>query len=115
MVAKDSGFRAAGLQPSFKDCVEVERMPMGGRSPRALFAETAYLVPQSHSTNWQTLPAREDYIGLPGPSDQIAMFDLPNGYHKRVRVYLGTHMAIAMLDTGSFRNCIDENVLKNLE
>ena len=28
---------------------------------------------------------------------------------------MGTYVAVAMLDTGSFRNCIDEEVLKMLE
>ena len=54
-------------------------------------------------------------LSLPRPTEQVAAVDLPDGYHKRVRVYLGSYMAIAMLDTGSFRNCIDEDVLKMLE
>ena len=73
------------------------------------------MTPQRHTTFLQELP-REDLLGLPGPPEQIAgLVDLPDGYHKRVRAYIGTHMAIAMLDTGSFRNCIDEGVLKTLE
>ena len=56
-----------------------------------------------------------DLLGLPRPTEQVVAVDHPDGYHKRVRVYLGSYMAIAMLDTGSFRNCIDEKVLEMLE
>ena len=57
---------------------------------------------------------------LPGPPEQIAglqdgQYELPDGYHKRARVYIGTLVSIVMFDTGSYRNCIDEEVLKVLE
>ena len=58
----------------------------------------------------------DEPLGLPRPPEQLAMTeDLADGYHKRVRAYLGTYVAVAMLDTGSFRNCIDEEILKMLE
>ena len=76
---------------------------------------TAFLAPQSHTTFRPQLP-RDEPLGLPRPPEQIAGWvDLPDGYHKRVRAYMGTYVAVAMLDTGSFRNCIDEEVLKMLE
>ena len=65
---------------------------------------TALLSPRGQTTYRPEL-SQGDLLGLPGPPEQIAVtVDLPDGYHKRVRVYLGTHMAIVMLDTGSFRN-----------
>ena len=76
---------------------------------------TAFLAPQSHTTFRPQLP-RDEPLRLPGPPGQIAgLVDLADGYHKRVRAYVGTHVAVAMLDTGSFKNCIDESVLRILE
>ena len=73
------------------------------------------MAPQSHPT-FQTQLPRDEPLRLPGPPEQIGGWvGLPDGYHKRVRAYMGTYMAVAMLDTGSFRNCIDEEVLKMLE
>ena len=80
-----------------------------------LLLYTAFLAPRSHMTYQLELP-RDEPLGLPRPPEQLAMMeDLADGYHKRVRVYLGTYVAVAMLDTGSFRNCIDEEILKMLE
>ena len=80
-----------------------------------LLLYTAFLCPRGHTMYRPELPQGE-FLGLPGPPEQIAgLVDLPDGYHKRVRAYVGNHMAIAMLDTGSFRNCIDEDVLRTLE
>ena len=78
---------------------------------------TAFVVPQGDSTYQLGLP-RGEQLSLPNPLEveQLAMMeDLAEGYHKRVRVHLGTYVAVAMLDTGSFRNCIDEDILKMLE
>ena len=55
-------------------------------------------------------------MSLPRPPEQIAGWvDLPDGYHKRVRAHIGSYTAVAMLDTGTFRNCIDEDLLTMLE
>ena len=75
---------------------------------------TALATPRGHPMHLQELHY-EERPALPRPPDQIAVFDVPDEYHKRVRVYMGTHMAIAMLDAGSFRNCTDSEVLKDLE
>ena len=59
---------------------------------------------------------RDERLGLPKPPEQIAgLIDLPDGYHKRARVYLGTLVSVVMFATGSFRNCVDEELLKVLE
>ena len=59
---------------------------------------------------------QEEVLGLPGPPEQVAgLVDLAEGYHKRARVHLGTLVAVAMFDTGSFRNCVGEDLLTNLE
>ena len=80
-----------------------------------LLLYTAFLAPGHHVTHQLEL-SHEDRLGLPQPYEQIgALEELAEGCHKRVRVFLGTYVAVAMLDTGSFRNCIDENVLKMLE
>ena len=66
--------------------------------------------------NYQLELPHDEPLGLPRPPEQLAALEeLADGYHKRVRAYLGTYVAVAMLDTGSFRNCIDEEVLKMLE
>ena len=80
-----------------------------------LLLYTAFLAPEGQNTH-QLEFAREDPLGLPRPPEQFAALEeLSDGYHKRVRAFLGTYVAVAMLDTGSFRNCIDEQVLKMLE
>ena len=75
---------------------------------------TAFLAPTGRYVQFTELP-REDPLGLPRPPEQIAALELAEGYHKRVRIFLGAYVAVAMLDTGSFRNCIDESVLKMLQ
>ena len=76
---------------------------------------TAFVVPQGKPSYYLELP-RGEQLSLPQPMEQFAMLeDLADGYHKRVRVHLGGYVAVAMLDTGSFRNCIDDNILKMLE
>ena len=76
---------------------------------------TAFIVPQGSPIYQLELP-RGEQLSLPEPMEQLAgMEDLADGYHKRVRVHLGGYVAVAMLDTGSFRNCIDEEILKMLE
>ena len=80
-----------------------------------LLLYTAFLAPEGQNTHHLELP-HEDPLGLPRPPEQFAALEeLADGYHKRVRAFLGTYVAVAMLDTGSFRNCIDENILKMLE
>ena len=80
-----------------------------------LLLYTAFLAPEGQNTHHLEFP-REDPLGLPRPPEQFAALEeLADGYHKRVRAFLGTYVAVAMLDTGSFRNCIDENILKMLE
>ena len=76
---------------------------------------TAFVVPHGSPTYHLELP-RGEQLSLPEPMEQFAMVeDLADGYHKRVRVHLGKYVAVAMLDTGSFRNCVDEDILKMLE
>ena len=89
------------------------RWAVGGFTLFLLY--TAFVVPQGNPTYQLELP-RGEQLSLPQPMEQLAMMeDLADGYHKRVRVHLGEYVAVAMLDTGSFRNCIDEEILKMLE
>ena len=79
---------------------------------------TAFVVPHGNPNYQPDQPElpRGEQLRLPQPPEQLAMTeDLADGYHKRVRVHLGGYVAVAMLDRGSFRNCIDEDVLKMLE
>ena len=80
-----------------------------------LLLYTAFLAPGVPMTHQLEL-SHEDRLGLPRPPEQLAALEeLADGYHKRVRAFLGTYVAVAMLDTGSFRNCIDDQILKMLE
>ena len=75
----------------------------------------AFVKPQEHGGHRPHL-LQDEVLRLPGPpEDFAALVDLGEGYHKRVRTYIGSHMAVALLDTGSFRNCIDEKLLTMLE
>ena len=59
---------------------------------------TAFLTPKPHDMYRPEL-AQEDRLRLPEPRDQVAgLVELSDGYHKRVRVYVGMQMQIAMLD-----------------
>ena len=70
----------------------------------------------AHSSPRLALPMDEDYR----PYDIIGMMngqavELAQGYHKRAFVYVGKQAVLTTFDTGSFRNAIQAEYLKELE
>ena len=57
---------------------------------------------------------RPDGSGAPPSTTMPKAVELPKGYHKKVVGFIGSQQVVITMDSGSFRNVINEGFLKHL-